>query len=91
LRREDGSLSATGFTLGQEDITDLPGFKEVFDVAAAQVTLADLQVTTGLGFGPLLQHDHFAKTKQPGALEIKELGGVKRRVKPIRTFDDIVM
>jgi endonuclease G len=37
LRRGDGSLSATAFTLGQEDITDLPGFEEKFDVTAAQV------------------------------------------------------
>ena len=28
LRRADGSLAATAFTLGPEDITDLPGFAE---------------------------------------------------------------
>jgi endonuclease G len=88
LRREDGSLSATAFTLGQEDITDLPGFEEVFDVAAAQVTLADLKDLTGLDFGPLMQHDHFASSGQPGALEVS---GTTRKVKPIRDYDDIVM
>lgn len=90
LRREDGSLSATAFTLGQEDVTDLPGFKEVFDVAAAQVTLADLKDLTGLDFGPLMQHDHFAASGS-GALEISGPSGTTRKVKPIRDLDDIVM
>ena len=48
LRRADGSLAATAFTLGQEDITALPGFEEKFDVTTAQVTLAHLQDLTGL-------------------------------------------
>lgn len=91
LRREDGSLSATAFTLGQEDVTDLPGFEEVFDVAAAQVTLAELKDLTGLDFGPLMQHDHFAETQQEGALEISAPSGTTRKVKPIRDYDDIVM
>ncbi len=91
LKREDGSLSATAFTLGQEDVTDLPGFAEAFDVTAAQVTLADLKNLTGLDFGPLMQHDHFATSQIPGALEISEPGESSRRVKPIRDLDDIVM
>jgi hypothetical protein len=32
LRRQDGSLSATGFKLGQEDITDLPRFEGKVDI-----------------------------------------------------------
>jgi endonuclease G, mitochondrial len=88
LRREDGSLSATAFTLGQEDVTDLPGFEEKFEVAEAQTTLADLTDLTGLDFGPLVAHDHFANTGRPGALESTSSG---RRVKPIENYDDIVM
>jgi endonuclease G len=91
LRRQDGSLSATAFTLGQEDITELPGFEEKFDVAAAQVTVAHLEQLTGLKFGTLSQHDNFAKTGQPGALEIDEPGGGKRKVKPIDEYSDIVV
>lgn len=90
LRRQDGSLSATAFTLGQEDVTDLPGFEEAFDVAETQITLADLADLIGLDFGSLVQHDHFASSGQAGALEISAPGGT-RRVKPIRDYDDIVM
>jgi endonuclease G len=91
LRRADGSLSATAFTLGQEDIADLPGFEEKFDVAAAQVTLADLEDLTGLDFGVLTQHDHFASGGGPGMLEISAPGGDKRRIKPIRDYEEIVV
>jgi endonuclease G len=91
LRRVDGSLSATAFTLGQEDITDLPGFEEKFDVAAAQVTLADLEDLTGLDFGELTRHDHFAEGGDPETLEISAPGGNKRKIKPILDFKDIVV
>lgn len=86
LRRQNGSLAATGFTLGQEDITELPGFEEKFDVTTAQVTLVDLEGLTGLKFGSLTQHDHFAEGGAPGTLEID-----KRKVKPISDYDDIVV
>jgi endonuclease G, mitochondrial len=91
LRRQDGSLSATAFTLGQEEVTDLPGFQEAFDVAETQVTIADLADLTGLNFGSLVQHDHFATSGQTGALEISGPAGTTRKVKPIRDYDEIVM
>lgn len=91
LKRQDGSLAATGFTLGQEDITDLPGFEEKFDVTAAQVTIADLENLTKLDFGTLKDHDHFAEGGDPGTLEIAREGGGKRKVKPISNYDDIVV
>ena len=91
LRRQDGSLSATAFTLGQEDIAQLPGFEEKFDVTAAQVTLADLEKLTKLSFGDLSKHDHFAKGGDPGTLEIDSPTGGKRRVKPIMDYKDIVV
>lgn len=90
LRRQDGSLSATAFTLGQEDVTNLPGFEEAFDVAEAQITIAELADLTGLGFDSLVQHDHFASSGQTGALEISGPAG-PRRVKPIRNYDEIAM
>lgn len=91
LRRADGSLAATAFTLGQEDITDLPGFEEKFDVTTAQVTLAHLEDLTGLKFGTLTQQDHFAGGGDPGTLEISEPGGDTRKIKPIRDYEDIVI
>ena len=91
LRRQDGSLAATGFKLGQEDITALPGFEEKFDVAAVQVTIAELETLTGLDFGVLTQHDHFAHGGDPGTLEIATPDGGKRRIKPIEDFTDIVV
>jgi endonuclease G len=91
LRRQDGTLAATGFTLGQEDITDLPGFEEKFDVTTAQVTIADLEQLTGLGFGTLSQHDHFAAGGQPGTLEIDTPDLGKRKIKVIEEFEDIVI
>lgn len=91
LRREDDSISATAFTLGQEDVTDLPGFEEKFEVSEAQITLAELEELTGLDFGPLVAHDHFAATGQTGALEISSPSGATRKVKPIESYDDIVM
>ena len=46
LIRRDGTPSATGFVLGQEDIQNLPGFEEAFDVAATQIRVADLEERT---------------------------------------------
>src|SRR5271166_665111 len=46
LVRQDGTPSATGFVLGQEDIQSLPGFDEAFDVAATQIKIADLEQRT---------------------------------------------
>jgi endonuclease G, mitochondrial len=90
LVRQDGSLAATGFILGQQDITALPGFEEKFDVAASQVTIAHLEQLTGLDFGTLTDHDHFAKSGKTGALEVM-LEGAKRRVKPLEDLEDIVV
>jgi len=91
LRRQNGTLAATGFKLGQEDITELPGFEEKFDIGVAQVTIAELQDLTGLDFGVLAQHDHFAESGDPGTLEIARAGGGQRRVKPLTSFGDIVV
>lgn len=90
LIRQDGSLAATGFVLGQRDVTDLPGFEEAFDVTAVQVTLADLAKRTGLHFGMLTKHDHFAAGGAPGTLEVQRPEG-RQRVKPLRSFEDVVI
>ncbi len=89
--RQDKSLSATGFVLDQEDVTSLPGFEEAFDVTAAQVTLQELEERTGLDFGLLTDHDHFAAGGPAGSLEISRPAGGKRRVKPLRSNEDIVV
>jgi endonuclease G len=91
LRRKDGSLAATGFKLGQEDITELPGFAEAFDVGLAQVAISELEKLTGLDFGVLTKHDHFAAGGGPGTLEIASPDGDKRRIKPIAELTDIVI
>jgi endonuclease G len=91
LIRQDGSPSATGFVLGQEDIANLPGFEEAFDVAATQVKIVDLQKRTGLDFVDLKEHDHFAQDGDPGTLELPGAGREGQRVKPIRTGADIVV
>jgi endonuclease G len=90
LERPDGTLSATAFVLGQQDITSLPGFEEKFDVTAAQVTLADLEKRTGLTFGTLTSHDHFAAGGAPGTLEIDRPEG-RQRIRPLSSFDDIII
>jgi endonuclease G len=88
LIRENGTPSATGFVLGQEDIANLPGFEEAFDVAATQVKIADLEKRTDLDFGDLKKHDHFAQNGPPGTLELP--GGEERlRVRAIRTGADV--
>jgi len=93
LIRQDGTLSVTAFRLGQHDLASLPGFVEKFDVKPAQVTLAEIESVTGLSFGSLKKHDHFAAGGAPGTLEIARSGGGggKRRAKPIGTFEDIVV
>lgn len=91
IRRDTGSLAATGFKLGQDDVTDLPGFEEKFDVAATQVTIAYLEELTGLDFGPLGHHDHFAEDDGDGTLEIAKPDGGRRRIKPIERYSDIVV
>lgn len=91
IREADGTLSATGFILGQQDITKLPGFEEAFDVAAAQITIAELERLTGLKFGTLKKYDHFAKTKAAGTLEAVSTASIRGRIKPLRSFEDIVI
>jgi endonuclease G, mitochondrial len=91
LVRQDGSLAATGFKLGQEDIAALPGFGEKFDIGIAQVAISELEQLTGLDFGVLTKYDHFAAGGGPGTLEIARPGGGKRKIKPIASFEDIVV
>lgn len=92
LIRQDGSPSATGFVLGQEDIKDLPGFEAVFDVAATQIKIADLEQRTGLDFGAVKTFDHFAAGGPPGTIEAP-VGprGAAHRIKAIRAGSDIVV
>jgi endonuclease G len=91
IRRKDGTPSATGFVLGQEDIQNLPGFEEAFDVAATQIRIVDLQQRTGLDFGNLKDFDHFAANGRLGTLELPLREGVAHRVKAIRNGGDIVV
>ena len=86
LIRQNGTPSATGFVLGQEDIRDLPGFEEAFDVAATQIKIADLERRTGLDFGELKTFDHFAQGGAPGTLE-----GLAHAARVIRSGGDIVV
>jgi DNA/RNA endonuclease G (NUC1) len=90
LVREDGSASATGFILGQNEISNLPGFTEGFDVGVAQIKIVDLAKETGLSFGDLAKHDHFAQSG-PGTLEALETPITPPRVKAIRDVGDIVI
>jgi len=69
LLRRDGTPSATAFILGQDDIQDLAGFEEAFDVAATQIKIRDLEKQTLLDFGNLKDHDHFAEGGTSGTLE----------------------
>lgn len=91
LIRRDGTPSATGFVLGQEDIQDLPGFEEAFDVAATQIRVADLEERTGLDFGDIKKFDHFAAGGVPGTLELPGVEGMVRRAKIVRDGSDIVV
>jgi len=91
VREADSKPSATAFILGQEDITDLPGFEETFDVTATQIKIADLEKRTGLNFGDLKDHDHFAQSHDLGTLELPGAGLEGHRVKVIRSGADIVI
>jgi len=93
LVREDGSPSATAFLLNQDDIAQLPGFEETFEVAATQIKIADLEKKTKLSFGDLKKHDHFAEAgKADGTLELPGgLEGVTETVKLIYSPRDIVV
>jgi len=91
LVRQNGTPSATGFVLGQGDIQNLPGFEAVFDVAATQIRIADLEERTGLDFGKIKDFDHFAAGGAPGTLELPAAGGAVRRAKIVRDGSDIVV
>jgi endonuclease G len=92
LIKQDGTPSATGFVLGQEDIQNLPGFEEAFDVAATQIRLADLEERTGLDFSDIKKFDHFAAGGTPGTLELPGgIEGVTRRARIVRNGSDIVV
>jgi endonuclease G len=91
LIRRDGTPSATGFVLGQEDIQNLPGFEEAFDVAATQIRVADLEERTGLDFGDINKFDHFAAGGASGTLELPSIEGIVQRAKIVRNGNDIVV
>jgi endonuclease G len=92
LVREDGSPSATAFILNQDEIKDLPGFEETFDVAATQIKISDLEKRTKLSFGDLKKHDHFAQGGAAGTLEAATAQeGVTETIKLIFTPSDIVV
>jgi endonuclease G, mitochondrial len=91
LIRRDDTPAATGFILGQEDIQDLPGFEAVFDVAATQIKISDLEKKTGLDFGRLREFDHFAQGGAPGTLELPSGRGTSLTVKVIRSGADVVI
>jgi endonuclease G len=91
LIRENGRPSATAFVLGQVEIKDLPGFEEAFDVAATQITIADLEKQTGLDFGDVKEHDHFAESG-PGTLErLVGTTDATKRGRVIRRVEDIIV
>lgn len=92
LIRQNGTPSATAFVLGQEEIIDLPGFEETFDVAATQIRIADLEEQTGLSFGDLKEHDHFAEGGPPGTLEaVIGTTDATKRGRVIRRAEDIMV
>ena len=92
LIREDGSVSATAFILQQDEIKDLPGFEETFDVAATQIKISDLEKQTKLSFGDLKKHDHFAQGGAAGTLEAPtDQEGVTQTIKLIYSPADIVV
>lgn len=91
LIRRDDTPSATAFVLGQEDIQNLPGFEEAFDVTATQIRVADLEERTGLDFGAIKKFDHFAAGGAPGTLELPGAAGALMRVKIIGSASDIVV
>jgi endonuclease G len=92
LVREDGSPSATGFILNQDEINDLPGFEETFDVAATQIRISDLEKRTRLSFGDLKKHDHFAQGGAAGTLEAPTAQeGVVETINLIFTPSDIMV
>jgi endonuclease G, mitochondrial len=90
LIRADGTPSATGFILAQEEIQQLPGFEEAFDVGAAQIQISDLEKRTGLKFGDLTKHDHFAEGGAPGTIEAP-IAGLTENIRPIRSNSQIVV
>lgn len=91
LVRQDDSLAATGFLLGQNEISGLSGMTEAFEVGLAQVTISDLEKKTGLKFGELAKHDHFAQTHTPGELEMVAIPDPGLSVRPIESLGDIVI
>jgi endonuclease G, mitochondrial len=92
--REDGTLSATAFVLGQQDITELPGFEESLDVGATQVTLAQLEKITKLDFGALKNHDNLVAASgsgTAGALESIAVDGAHLPVRRLRSLSEIIV
>jgi DNA/RNA endonuclease G (NUC1) len=92
IRETDGSPSATGFILNQDEIKDLPGFEETFEVVATQIKISELEKRTKLSFGDLNKHDHFAQDGAAGTLEAPTAQeGVTQTVKLIYSPSDIVV
>jgi len=92
IRETDNTPSATAFILGQEEIKDLDGFQEAFDVAATQIEIAELEKKTDLSFGDLHEYDKFAKTGQTGELEgIPGSTSATSKGRVIRSNSDIIV
>jgi len=92
LIRQNGTPSATAFILGQDEIKDLPGFEEAFDVAATQIKIADLEKQTGLNFGDVKKHDHFVEGGPLGTLEsVAGTTEATKRGRVIRRAEDIMV
>lgn len=91
IRATDEKPSATAFILGQDEIKDLPGFEEAFDVAATQIRIVDLEERTGLDFGELRDHDHFAAGGDPGTIESPVGTSRVNKGKRIRSVRDIIV
>ena len=92
LIRQNGTPSATAFILGQDEIKDLPGFEEAFNVEATQIKIADLEKQTGLDFGDVKKHDHFAEGGAPGTLEsVAGTTEATKRGRVIRRAEDIMV
>lgn len=92
LIRQDGTPSATAFILGQEDIKDLPGFEEAFDVAATQIRIRGLEKQTGLDFGDVKGYDHFAEGGAAGTLEsVEGTTTASKGGRLIRSGQDIIV
>src|SRR5688572_24881216 len=74
MRKQDGTVASAAYVLSQGELLKAPPEEFVFgEYKAFQVRVSEVEERTGLSFGELREHDTFARQREVGAPDRREL------------------